>query len=120
MCAGLSAAQHRSGRAFSVAGGAEIAAVEMIEGTVGGEEGEPALIACDDPGGAVVNFDDVSFGHDCSFVETSTLLSDVWLVAGSATLTSATGAGRRRDAATGDSLAHIAHGWLWTRSHAVI
>jgi hypothetical protein len=32
---------------------------------------------------------------------------------------SATSAGRRRDAAAGDALAHIAHDRLWIRSHAV-
>jgi hypothetical protein len=65
-----------------------------------------------------VNFDDVGFGHGCSFAD------DVGapverVISGFVTLGSATGAGRRRDAATGDALAHIAHGWLWIRSHAV-
>jgi len=41
------------------------------------------------------------------------------VISGFATGGSATGAGRRRDAAAGDAFAHIAHGWLWIQSHAV-
>jgi RecA/RadA recombinase len=41
------------------------------------------------------------------------------ILSGFVRLTSATGAGSRRDASTGDALAHIAHDRLWIRSHAV-
>jgi len=69
MRAGLPAAQYRLRRTFRLAGRAEIAAIETIESAIGGEEGEPALVACDDTGGTVVNFDDVGFGRDCSFAD---------------------------------------------------
>jgi hypothetical protein len=45
------AAQHLPGRALGLAGRAKIAAIETIEGAIGGEEGEAALVACDDTGG---------------------------------------------------------------------
>ena len=118
MCAGLPAAQHQPGRAFRLAGRAEIAAIETIEGAIGGEEGEAALVARDDTGSAVVNFDDIGFGHRCSFADNVGAPVEC-VIAGFATGGSATGAGRRRDAAAGDALAHVAHGWLWIRSHAV-
>src|SRR4029453_16726322 len=69
MRAGLPAAQHRPGCALRLAGRAEIAAIETIESAIGGEEGEAALVACDDAGGAVMNFDDVGFGHGRSFAD---------------------------------------------------
>ena len=103
---------------YGVSGRAEIAAIETIEGAIGGEEGEAALIARDDTGSAVVNLDDIGFGHRCSFADNVGAPVEC-VIAGFATGGSATGAGRRRDAATGDALAHIAHGWLWIRSHAV-
>ena len=118
MRAALPAVQHRPRRAFRLAGRAEIAAIETIESAIGGEEGEPALVACDDTGGAVVNFDDVGFGHGCSFADNAGAPVEC-VISGFATGGSATGAGRRRDAATGDALAHIAHGWLWIQFHAV-
>ena len=118
MCAGLPAAQHQPGRAFRLAGRAEIAAIETIEGAIGGEEGEAALVARDDTGSAVVNFDDIGFGHRCSFADNVGAPVEC-VIAGFATGGSATGAGRRRDAAAGDALAHVAHGWLWIHSHAV-
>jgi hypothetical protein len=64
-----------------------------------------------------VNFDDVGFGHECSFAD-NVGAPVAWVISGFATGGSATGAGRRRDAAAGDALAHIAHGWLWIQSHA--
>jgi hypothetical protein len=118
MRAGLTAAQYRPRRALCLAGRAEIAAIEMIESAIGGEEGEAALVACDDTGGAVVNFDDVGFGHGCSFAD-NVGAPVKCVISGFATGGSATGAGRRRDAAAGDAFAHIAHGWLWIQSHAV-
>ena len=114
MRAGLPAAQYRLRRTFRLAGRAEIAAIETIENAIGGEEGEPAIVACDDSGGAVVNFDDVGFGHGCSFADNVGAPVEC-MISGFATGGSATGAGRRRDAA----IAHIAHGWLWIQSHAV-
>src|SRR5258707_11616787 len=117
MHAGLPATQHRPGRAFGLAGRAEIAAIETIESAIGREEGEAALVASDDTGGAVVNFDDVGFGHDCSFAD-NVGAPVAWVISGFATGGSATGAGCRRDAAAGDAFAHIAHGWLCIQSHA--
>jgi len=69
------AAQHLPGRALGLAGRAKIAAIETIEGAIGGEEGEAALVACDDTGGAVVNFDNIGFGHQCSFADNPALPS---------------------------------------------
>jgi len=69
MRAGFPATQHQPGRALRLADRAEIAAIETIEGAIGGEEGEATLVACDDAGSAVVNFDDVGFGHGCSFAD---------------------------------------------------
>src|SRR4029453_6323815 len=69
MRAGLPAAQPRPRRALPLTGCSEIAAIKTIENAIGGEEGEPALVACDDTGSAVVNFDYVGFGHRCSFAD---------------------------------------------------
>jgi hypothetical protein len=117
MRAGLPAAQHCPGRALRVAGRAEVAAIKTIESALGGKEGEAALVACDDTGGTVVNFDDVGFGDECSFAD-NVGAPVACVISGFATGGSATGAGCRRDAAAGDAFAHIAHGWLWIQSHA--
>jgi hypothetical protein len=64
-------AKQRARRALGVPRRAEHAAFEPVERAVGGEEREAAnvtgLVARDDAGGAVMNFDDVGFGHDASF-----------------------------------------------------
>jgi hypothetical protein len=60
-------AKQRARRALGVARRAEHAAFEPVERAVGGEEGEAAFVARDDAGGAVMNSDDVGFGHDASF-----------------------------------------------------
>jgi len=54
-------AQHRRCRALRLAGGAKVAAIETIEGAIGGEKRKPALAAGDDSSGAVMNFDDVGW-----------------------------------------------------------
>ena len=75
MRAGPPSAQHLSRRALRLSGRAEVAAIEAIESAIGGEEGEAALVACDDTGGAVVNFDNIGFGHQCSFADNPALPS---------------------------------------------
>ena len=75
MRAGPPSAQHLSRRALRLSGRAEVAAIEAIESAIGGEEGAAALVARDDACGAVMNFDNVGFGHRCSFADKSALLS---------------------------------------------
>ena len=71
--------EHRACGALRLARRAELATLEAVEQTLGGEEAEAARIPRDDAGGAVVDFDDVSVrlnsGHDCSFAGISALLS---------------------------------------------
>ena len=55
--------------AFGVPGRAERSSFEAVEQALGGKEPEAALVLSDDAGGAVVNFDDVGFGHRGSFAE---------------------------------------------------
>ena len=61
--------EHSARGAFGVAGRAELATLKAVEQTLGGEEAEAALVARDDAGGAVVDFDDVGLGNDCSFAD---------------------------------------------------
>ena len=55
------------------------AAFEAVEQPLGGEKAEAALIAGDDAGGTIVDFDDVGvglgLGHDCSLAEVSAFRS---------------------------------------------
>jgi hypothetical protein len=69
------AADQRFGGAFGVPGGTELLAFQAIEGAVRGEKPETALVACNDSGGPIMNFDDVGFGHGSSFAEMPALLS---------------------------------------------
>jgi hypothetical protein len=60
-------AKQSAHRALGVPRRAKHAAFEPVERAVGGEKPESAFVARDDAGGAVMNFDDVGFGHDASF-----------------------------------------------------
>src|SRR5215475_11271050 len=59
--------EHGARRTLCVAGRAELASFEAVEQAFGGEEAEAAFVSCDDTCGSVMDFDDVSFGHGCSF-----------------------------------------------------
>ncbi len=72
----LSPGEQRACGALRVPGGAKFAAIEAVEGGFRGEEAETALVAGDDAGGAVVNFNDIGFGHGCSFAGRPALLSN--------------------------------------------
>jgi hypothetical protein len=71
--------EQRPRRTLRIARGAKLATFETIENAFGGEEAETALVTRDDPGGPVSDFDDIGFGHACSFAGMPALLSDSWL-----------------------------------------
>src|SRR5215475_14325739 len=102
--------EHGARRAFGVAGRTELATFETVEQAFGGEEAEAALIACDDAGGAVVNFDDVGFGHGCVRRRLGVPICncDAGVLVGSWSAATTTGAGRRRETATRHAPAHDA------------
>ena len=107
------AVEQRSRRALRVAHRAELATFEAVESAFGGEEAESALVTCDDPGCPIADFNDIGFGHACSFAGMPALLSDSWPGLQVCTkMESVTGSGRRGDAAAGHALAHIADDWL--------
>jgi len=59
--------EQRPRRALGIARGAKLATFEAIENAVGREEAETVIVTRDDPGSPVSNFDDIGFGHTCSF-----------------------------------------------------
>jgi hypothetical protein len=56
----------------------KFATFEAVESAFGGEEVKSALVTCDDSGCPVPDFNDVGFGHACSFAEMPALPSDSW------------------------------------------
>jgi hypothetical protein len=97
--------EQRTHRKLRIAGGAELAPFQTVERWLGREEAEAAFVACDDAGGAVMDFDDIGSGHGCSFAGMPALLFDD--TARFVTTRSATGSGRRREAASGNTLARM-------------
>jgi hypothetical protein len=90
-------------RKLRITRGAELAAFETVEHSLGREETDAAFVAYDDTGGAVIDFDDIGSGHGCSFAGMPALLSDN--DAGSNPIRSTTGSGRCREATSGKALA---------------
>jgi hypothetical protein len=108
--------EQRPRRELRIRRGAELAAFETVEHSLGREEIEAAFVACDDTGCAVIDFDDVGSGHRYSFTEMPALLSDN--DAGFNPIWSPTSSDRRSEATSGNALARISvH--LLVRSHAI-
>jgi hypothetical protein len=74
-CGVATVVEQRSRRPLRVARRREFSAIETVESTFGREETESVLVTRDDAGCSVVDFDDVCFGHNCSFAEIPALLS---------------------------------------------
>jgi hypothetical protein len=108
--------EQRPRRELRIRRGAELAAFETVEHSLGREEIEAAFVACDDTGCAVIDFDDVGSGHRYSFTEMPALLSDN--DAGFNPIWSPTSSDRRSEATSANALARISvH--LLVRSHAI-
>ena len=65
--------EQHSRRALRIASGVELATFEAVESAVGREEAEPVLVTGDNPGRPVPDFDNIGFGHACSFATVSAL-----------------------------------------------
>jgi hypothetical protein len=108
--------EQRARRKLRITRGAELAAFETVEHSLGREETDAAFVAYNDTRGSAIDFDDVGSGHACSFAGMPALLSDN--DAGFHPMRSATGSGRRREATSGKAHARMAvH--LLVRPHAV-
>jgi hypothetical protein len=60
----------RSRRTFGVPDRTENAALQTVECAFGRKEAKTASVPGDDAGGAILDFDDIGVGHDCSFAAT--------------------------------------------------
>ena len=108
--------EQRARREFGISRGAELTTFQTVERSLGGEEAKAALVAGNDAGRAIIDFDNVGDGHGCAFAGMPALLSDG--AAKLVTKRSATGSGHRNEAAFGNAFARMTvH--LLVRSHAI-